>query len=982
MVTDGCTIHYTTTNGKVANVRESEFNANVLSHTYKEKGTIIFDKPISKISCAFNGCKTLVSITLPDSINNFSIYSFSGCDNLQEINHKFSSQDKRCLINSKGVLITFATGNITEYTVPSNVSQIGGGAFRYSKLTKINIPNSVQIIGLCAFQNCATICEVIMDYGILEICQSAFSNCKNLKRIVIPDSVIKVGDYAFVGCKSLSSFDSNLTTPDKRCLIIDGTLVAFATASITDYIFPDEVTSYKQTVFDYTGLKKKLTKALDTKINSNSLKNSFPTSAVDSVVKSETITKKDVYSQFRSTITKEEQDCKWIKPGTNITIQGLTLSRGNFYLGNYYKVHKLPSGIKYTSKDKIILWGTINPKLSISQGKFCKDSYFFSYYNLSPEGRYIYLSWLANLTPTKDVPDDILLLYICGIQLRLFLDMDCVIEEKEILINYLINLKSELSAKSRISYYIDEVIDISLAKFFFGEAYRFPLEKFNFFRTPLNFNKYLNSTIFSKDCINSDNSDRIFEIYENLYSNSPLAKCKKYFTLFYKKNKRFFRFSSIGFNYKDVVQIPNDLPLYSYLNISKICNFQLFETNNYASDIVECIGKCFIKYNGDFLSFKQIYPYSMEQNCPLIYFSLPKYIAEKETKILSNFKQSLKTLEINRAKIINYSTLAEIFGINCDEDFLTRPVIRCIISGLSNFGYGIVPNIDVSYDKLINTKESCVLYKYPKSIRLSNDQAFKHTEILCKLLALIMQGTNVNEQELTAIYNNLSKLTDNKHNSTYLYAYFLWLSQRKNVLDKGIKQVLSALPKSQKTVILNVILNIVTTYDFINIDRISALNKILPYLDENIESVHSLLHQAIADDSNYVPSKETENISDKCISVISEIKLDSDKLNKFKKQTKESHSLLSEIFTSDSEADDSLNTNIGGNIMKQILVTLFKQEIWDFSDFAEICQNNGVLPGSMLEQINDYAYDVVNDIVAEESDDKIYVTIEYKDRLV
>ena len=972
-------IHYTTTNGKVAEVHESEFDANVLSHTYEKEGILVFDKPISKIRDAFNGCKTLVSITLPDSINNFSRYAFWGCDNLQEFNHKFSSQDKRCLINSKGVLITFAPGDITEYKVPSNATQIGGGAFKYSKLTKIVIPKSVQIIGLCAFQDCVTLCEVIMDFGVFEICQSAFSNCKNLKHIVIPDSLIKVADWAFVGCKSLSNFDSNLTSPDKRCLIIDGTLVAFATAGISDYIFPDEVTSYKQTVFDYTGLKKKLTKALDSRINSNTLKNSFPTSAVASVVKSETITKKDVYSQILSAITKEKQDCKWIKAEANVKVQGLTLSRGNFYLGNYYKVNKLPKGIKFTSKDKIILWGTINPKLSISQGKFCKESYFFSYYNLSPEGRYIYLSWLANLTPTQDVPDDILLLYICGIQLRLFLDLDCVIEEKEDLIKNLINLKSELSTKSRISYYIDELIDISLAKFFFGKAHKFPLEKFNFFRTPLNFNKYLNYAIFSKDNIDSD---RFFEIYVNLYSNCPLSKCKKYFSLFFEKNKRFFRLSSFRYNYKDVVHVPNDLPSHTYLNISKICNFQLFETNSYTSDIIECVGKCFRKYNGDFLTFKQIYPYSMELNCPLVYFSLPKYIAEKEAEILSNFKESLKTLEINNAKIVSFSTLAELFGINCDEDFLTRPVIRCIISGLSNFGYGIVPNIDVSSDNLINTKGSCVLYKYPKTIQLNIDPNFKRAEILCKLLAFIMQGTNINEQELTAIYDALSKLTANKHNFTYLYAYFLWLSHRKNVLDKGIKQILSALSKSQKSVILNVILNIVATYDFINVDRISALNKILPYLDDNAKSVHSLIHQTIADDSNYVPSRETDNISDESVGVIPEIKLDSNKLNKFKKQTKESHSLLSEIFSSDYEEDNSLNTTLGGNIMKQILVTLFKQEVWEYSDFAELCQNNGILPGSMLEQINDYAYEVVNDLVAEESEDKIYVTLEYKDKLI
>lgn len=972
------TIIYTTIDGIKLNIQEDQFDAIVVSHIYNKEGVITFDKPITKIRNAFHNCKTLVSITLPNSIKKFSPYSFLGCDNLQEFNHIFASSDKRCLINDKGVLTTFAPSNITEYTIPQNATQIGVGAFSTSKLTKIIIPGSVQIIGLCAFQFCKTLCEVILGNGVFEICQSAFSNCKNLKHVVIPESIIKVADYAFVSCKSLSGFDSNLATQDKRCLVIDGTLVAFAAAGLSDYTFPDEITSYKQSVFDYTGLKKRLKKVLDAQINTNCL-NNITSTKDDSIVSSNMFTKIDLYSQIRSSITNEEHDCKWIKSGENVVVHDLTLSRGNFYLGNYFNVNEIPSDIKYNSNDKIILWATINQKLAINEGKYNKNLYFFSYYNLSPEGRYIYLSWLAYLTPTKDVPDDILLLHLCGIQLRMFLDIESSIDEKEGLINYLISLKSELSSKSRISYYIDNVIDISLAKFFWGEIKRFNLEKFSFFRTPLNFNRCLNLSIYSKKNINTDT---IFEIYEDLYPNSPLAKCKNYFSLFFDKNERFFKISDLEYNYKDSVQIPCELPSYTYLNIPTVCNLLLFETNKYSSAIIETLNKCFKKYNEDFLLYKQIAPFSPEQNSPLVYFSLPKYIAEKEIEILSNFKESLKTLEINRAKIVNFSTLAEIFGIKCNDDFLTRPVIRCIHSGLSKFGYGIVPNIDVSPDKLINTKESCVLYKYPKSIHLRIDSEFKRAEILCKLLALTMQGTNVSGQELIAIYDNLSKLTDNKHNFTYLYAFYLWLLQRKNVLDKGIKQALSALTKSQKLVIRNVILNIVTTYDFVNIDRLSALNKILPYLDENIESVHSLIHQAIADDSNFVPSEETDNISEKGISVMSEIKLDSNKLNKFKKQTKESHSLLSEIFTSDSEVEDSLNTNIGGNIMKQILVTLFKQEVWEYGDFAELCQNNDVLPGSMLEQINDYAYEVVNDIVAEESEDKIYVTIEYKDKLV
>jgi hypothetical protein len=38
--------------------------------------------------------------------------------------------------------------------------------------------------------------------------------------------------------------------------------------------------------------------------------------------------------------------------------------------------------------------------------------------------------------------------------------------------------------------------------------------------------------------------------------------------------------------------------------------------------------------------------------------------------------------------------------------------------------------------------------------------------------------------------------------------------------------------------------------------------------------------------------------------------------------------------------------------------------------------------GNLLEQINDYAYSNVNDIVVEEDGDTIYIMTEYKDQLI
>jgi hypothetical protein len=64
-----------------------------------------------------------------------------------------------------------------------------------------------------------------------------------------------------------------------------------------------------------------------------------------------------------------------------------------------------------------------------------------------------------------------------------------------------------------------------------------------------------------------------------------------------------------------------------------------------------------------------------------------------------------------------------------------------------------------------------------------------------------------------------------------------------------------------------------------------------------------------------------------------------------------------------------------------ILEKLFAKEEWTRAEIAQMVGPE-VMIGNLLEQINDYACSRIDDIVLEEDGDRIYVTVEYKDRLI
>lgn len=355
-----------------SNLKTVEFAANSLITTleyslFKNCNNLEYVKNTNNIlkieSRVFEGCTNLKEFVLPDnieSVGNSILYNgnknlFTKYENGYYLGTKtnpylwlvdLEDKDISTLTINKDTkyLAPYScayTTKLKELIVPSNIEEIGHGAFYNSKalekvtfeegvkkiddkafmrsenLKQIKFTNTINTIGEAAFAYCTNIDNINIPSSIFNLSNDLFNNCLSLKNLTISNSIKYIGTGCFYLCNSL-----NKVTLPKSLLELDNFSFS-ACYGLIEFTIPNSI----RYIGEY---------ALEASINITKLNVPFfsRTNSLDS---------QQIYMNYIS--------------GFYSKLNELTITENDIYLDknfksyHYLKILNLPEKVKYIDPD-------------------------------------------------------------------------------------------------------------------------------------------------------------------------------------------------------------------------------------------------------------------------------------------------------------------------------------------------------------------------------------------------------------------------------------------------------------------------------------------------------------------------------------------------------------------------------------------------------------------------------------------------------
>ena len=212
---------------------------------------------------AFEDCGSLTSVNIPNSLTKIYDFTFYGCTSLKQITipksitsigfYAFGHGGLTDLIwNARNCTIhsDMGTSTIERVTIGDEVTVLPNNFVSGSKITSVNIPNSVKEIGWQAFSGCRCLSSITLPNSLISIGDFAFYECCALANVTIPNTVSSIGSCAFYACSALT----DVTIPNSVTSV--GGSAFEGCTSLQSITLPNSITMINSSVFsDCIGLK-------------------------------------------------------------------------------------------------------------------------------------------------------------------------------------------------------------------------------------------------------------------------------------------------------------------------------------------------------------------------------------------------------------------------------------------------------------------------------------------------------------------------------------------------------------------------------------------------------------------------------------------------------------------------------------------------------------------------------------------------------
>ena len=695
----------------------------------------------------------------------------------------------------------------------------------------------------------------------------------------------------------------------------------------------------------------------------------------------------------------DRQVAKWVNLNEHLVLAGVETTCGGFYVGQAFKLPDNVQPADYYSLHKVsyIVGPAIDPTLPICATGHNRGGRFTSYQDMSPTWRYDLIMWMAGKVQLSELPKELFLFYLYGLEYRMFADPETSQEERRELLKEVVEYKQKLSqedpAKSwELSHAFKYFIDKSLLTYFYSDDLDFVSNDI-----VLNCTELLDAKIQNiiKDSVYVD-ADMAYEIgcmcgyMEHLPYSISTEEWKKIFINKYSTLQTSIKVERSSFVGNNVIDIPINYsytPLFCAQQIrishpSKLNGTYCWAIKNAIQNVIYNIEKDFKSYNN--------LTDSGRRETILGVLNLPNYVDISTHPMFAKAQQSISNvLGSANLGILDTNDLLQLLQyVRQDEKTLHIDSIQQIIVALSRLKLSIVPLLGFD-KKRLNFDSHCIIYKSSESMPTTSKEQNDKLNALAKLIAIVVHTDSLQTNDVNKITTFLSDHNISSRVITHILYSVSWLSLKKQSLDKTSKNIIGEWSEEYKNEVTSLLISLSYINGIVSSDRINACKAILSALGKDGDSIHSAIHRMITDDDEFATIEIKKGATKYKIPNLSDVEhspsrniatIDPHRLSALKTETQTAQELLTSIFVDDSENEVSHITNTH-EVWRNILYVLTQKAEWSRTDVDKMCNEQGELLGSILEQINDYSYEAIGDAIVEDNGDVIFVNTDYVNEL-